>query len=151
MSFEGSFQCAFDDKWRVTIPASFREDIRRGGGDTVILARALVKEAPCIEVRTVDAWEALKAQYAATPALDDREESLRRFTLQVIHRATLDKQGRISVPPGLRAFAFLNKDVFIASWIGCFRLWDPDLWNQVDAEDLDVLAPNRARFFKKDA
>lgn len=151
MAFEGSFQHAFDDKWRVSIPSSFREDIRKDGGDAIVLSRATVCDAPCLDVRTVGAWERMLAKFEADPREEDKEASRRRVTVSTAHRLLLDKQGRINVPIGLRNWAQLTKDVLIVSCVGGFQLWDPPIWAIVDAADVTTIAPNLGRFVKAGA
>lgn len=146
MAFEGSFQHAFDDKWRVSIPSSFREAIRQDGGDAVVLSRAVVSEAPCLNVHTVGAWDRTLKKYESEPTDDRLEAASRRIAVSMAHRLQLDKQGRITVPIGLRNWGQLTKDVFIVSCVGGFQLWDPPIWSVVDAADIATLSPNFGRF-----
>ena len=52
------------------------------------------------------------------------------------HDCVIDKQGRILLPPSLREYAGLNRDVVFTSALEKFRIWDRAQWKQVfgDAE-----------------
>ena len=49
----------------------------------------------------------------------------------------VDKQGRILIPPLLRKYAELKRDVVLVSALEKFRVWDLDAWKKIfsDAEE----------------
>jgi MraZ protein len=49
----------------------------------------------------------------------------------------VDKQGRILIPPVLRQYANLKRDVVLVSALEKFRVWDKEAWKKVfaDAEE----------------
>ncbi|HEY1371078.1 MAG TPA: cell division/cell wall cluster transcriptional repressor MraZ, partial [Candidatus Binatia bacterium] len=46
----------------------------------------------------------------------------------------VDKQGRILIPPLLREYANLKRDVVLVSVLDKFRVWDKEAWKKVFAE-----------------
>ena len=55
----------------------------------------------------------------------------------------LDKQGRILLPPVLREYANLQKDVVLVGVLSRVEIWDKALWEErsmVSEEDLDAIA-----------
>jgi MraZ protein len=44
----------------------------------------------------------------------------------------MDKQGRVLIPPQLRDYAHLKKDIVFAGVLSKFRLWDAAAWESVD-------------------
>ena len=56
--------------------------------------------------------------------LDARVRDIERFLIAGAMEATLDKQGRILIPPHLRAFAGLDKDMVLAGVGSKFEIWD---------------------------
>jgi MraZ protein len=50
------------------------------------------------------------------------------------HDCVLDKQGRILLPPSLREYAALTRDVVFTSALEKFRIWDREQWSQVFGE-----------------
>jgi len=51
----------------------------------------------------------------------------------------VDKQGRMLIPPQLRHYANLKRDVVMVSGLEKFRIWDKEAWKKVFAEAEDKL------------
>ena len=49
--------------------------------------------------------------------------------------ASLDAQGRILLPPLLRDYAGIKRDVMFTGDIDKFRIWDKQVWQQAFGED----------------
>ena len=140
MGFRGSFEHAFDDKGRVSVPARFRDEIRARGSDSVVITRAVT--VPCLEVYPLAAWVELEEKFRATPQFDPRYAQLRRFYFSASFDCALDRQGRMSVPANLRDHAGITKDVRFVSDFNRFQLWDPQAWAQIDSDDARALREN---------
>ena len=48
--------------------------------------------------------------------------------------ATPDRQGRISIPAHLRAFAGLERDVVVTGALARIEIWDAARWQAIDSE-----------------
>ena len=99
-----------DSKGRVSIPANYRAELLRGGGEAPILT--LGQE--CLELhpfeRFRDRMESLSAKY---PEHHPGSEPGRRWLRELIY---LDGQHRFVLPEELKTQAKLEKDVvFVAS------------------------------------
>ena len=53
---------------------------------------------------------------------------------------TPDKQGRITIPPHLRAYAGLDKDCVVVGAINRVEVWDAAAWEQYSAEKESAFA-----------
>jgi MraZ protein len=58
----------------------------------------------------------------------------------------VDKQGRILLPPMLREYASLQKDVVFASALKKFRIWDKATWQRFNQESEKDLVQNPQLF-----
>jgi MraZ protein len=56
---------------------------------------------------------------------------LQRLLLSNATECTIDKQGRILIPPSLRTWAAIEKEVVIAGRIKHFELWNRERFDQV--------------------
>ncbi len=68
------------------------------------------------------------------------------FFLQEQPSCELDKQGRILLPPVLREYANLTKDVVLVGVLSRVEIWDKDRWqeNTYDEDEMDEIAEHMA-------
>jgi len=114
--FFGTFQHSIDAKGRTSLPVKFRELLAAAGEPKIVLTQyphwAAVQAMP----HTV--WKELERKVLATSPLDVRaQRNILRFYSSA-SEVDLDVHGRVLVPPTLREFAQLSKDVV---WVGMGR------------------------------
>ncbi len=117
----GEFQHNMDAKGRVTIPARFREDL----GEKFYVTKGL---DDCLFVLSSQQWERLLEKMASLPLAKAR--NLQRFFFSGASEAEPDKQGRILIPPQLREYAGLTKDVTVIGAAARAEIWDTERWRQ---------------------
>jgi MraZ protein len=129
--FRGTFEHTIDDKGRVSVPLRFREVLQGSNDDRVVITNFTRGSARCLDVYPHAAWAQLEESASALPQFDP---GVGRFLTYYISRAqdcVLDKQGRILLPPNLREYTGLKKDVVFTSALAKFCIWDRDQWRQV--------------------
>lgn len=144
MGFRGTFEHAFDDKGRVSVPTRFRDDIRAFGDDRVVVTRFFVGSERCLDVYPHATWLELEEKFRERARFDSDIARFRRFYFSGAQDCVIDKQGRINVSAELREYARLGKDVRFVSDYDKFQMWDPRTWAQIDREDERVLSENPA-------
>lgn len=126
--FRGHSYRSLDPKGRLMLPPEYREEVLR-----------LVPEGRIMLTNNFDgavtgypmpAWEEVEASFQAGNKLDPRIRDLERFYISGAMEVSLDKQGRILVPPYLRTFAHLDKELVLAGVGEKF-----EIWNQAAFED----------------
>jgi MraZ protein len=75
-------------------------------------------------------WERLAEQVSALPITDRRARAFRRLVFASASDATLDKHGRVLIPPRLREYAGLDGEVVITGLNTYIELWNPDSWSE---------------------
>lgn len=148
MGFRGSFAHGFDGKGRVAIPARFREELRAANDDRVVITRFVVgADLPCLDVYPHPVWLELEAKLEQQERFDPKTARFRRFYFSEAQDCTVDKQGRILVPPRLRDYARLQREALFVSDIDKFQIWDPETWDRVARQDEQALIddPNNMR------
>lgn len=119
MMFRGLFEYTIDPKGRVNVPAPFRDQVQKAGQDSLIIT----KFQECLHVFPLDEWARIEEKLAAVPATDLQLAPFVRSYGGSAVEAAFDKQGRILVPPSLRSFAGLEKDVAIIGMQRRFEIW----------------------------
>ena len=100
----GTFEHTIDGKNRMFLPARLKEEL----GDAFHIAMGTDQ---CLTIYPQAAWDALRAR---AEELEDEEdiEAMEVFFAQS-YRCVVDSQNRIVIPPLLREYAQLEKDVVI--------------------------------------
>ncbi len=125
--FRGRYEHTMDAKGRTSLPARYRDVLASIAERRVILTSAL---DPCLVAYTSDEWRAFEERLAKLPQFDRAVQKLKRIYVSGAVEVDVDESGRILVPPTLRDYAQLQKDVL---WAGNGRyaeLWDKGLWKQ---------------------
>jgi MraZ protein len=130
----GTFQHTIDAKGRTSLPARFREALAASGEPRVALIRYPHWKA--IQALPNAVWNELKQRVLGVSPLDARaQRNILRF-VSTAHEVEVDVHGRVLVPPDLREWAGLSRDVV---WVGMGRtmqLWDREAHERSMAEEL---------------
>lgn len=123
--FRGVFEHQIDAKGRTSFPARLRETLMGTYDERLILTTAL---DPCLHAYPVREWEALEAALAKRNPMEPGVKTLMRLYVAPAQECTIDKLGRLLVPPPLRDFAGLKKDVVWAGMVKVIELWSREGW-----------------------
>jgi len=120
--FRGCFEHTIDDKGRLSIPAKFREALESAFSAPLFLTR----KDDCLVAYPSDEWRLLESKMNALPSFDPKVVAFRRFFVAPAQECPLDKAGRILVPPLLRSFAALERDVVLAGMGNHLEVWSKE-------------------------
>ena len=123
--FRGKYPHTIDPKGRLSIPARFRTELSGRNVDTLVLTEG----DHCIWAYPLDEWDQLEAQLRSHPQLSPEMRHFLRATVANAKDCPVDRAGRTLVPPELREFAGLQKDVMIVGQLGRFEIWSRDRWD----------------------
>jgi MraZ protein len=130
--FRGTFEQRIDEKGRLNVPVRFRDVLRELGDDRLFITNFRVGDGRCLEARPYGEWLKLEARISERADLSAAAtEFYDNFYLPGAHECVVDKQGRLLVPPVLREYAALSKEVVFAGARGKFRVWDRAKWQPV--------------------
>jgi MraZ protein len=131
--FRGRYEHTMDAKGRTSLPARYRDVLSSIGERRIILTSAL---DPCLVAYTSPEWSAFEERLAKLPQFDRAVQKLKRIYVSGAIECEVDDSGRILVPPTLRDYASLTKNVLWAGSGKYAELWDATLWKQhFDATD----------------
>jgi len=146
VAFRGSFEHTVDEKGRVSIPAKFREVLTRLQDDQLVVTKFILNSCRCLDVYPQAEWERFEEELKKKPRFDADFIKMENFYLSNAYECSVDKQGRILLPPMLREYAGLKKDVMFAGALEKFRIWDKDTWQKFNEESERDLAQNPRLF-----
>ncbi len=125
--FLGEYQHSLDAKGRLVLPRKFRGDLEDG----CVITKG---QEHCLYVFPMDRWQDEVDKVSKLPRTDRRARNFARSFFAAASDQTLDKQGRIAVPEGLRRFASLEKDVTVVGVAERIEVWATEVWEGVQAE-----------------
>ena len=136
--YMGEYNHTVDAKGRLIIPSKFREKL----GDTFVVTKGL---DGCLFVYDNTEWTAFEEKLKALPLMNKESRKFVRFFLAGAASVEVDKQGRILLPPSLREFADLDKEVILAGVGGHIEIWSKDRWAEAsEYDDMDDIAEHMA-------
>ena len=118
--FFGEYEHTIDAKGRVIIPARLREAL----GEQFMITKGL---DGCLFVYPMDQWAAFEEKLQALPLNQPSARAFARFFFSGAMEGELDKQGRVMVPPNLREYGKLSKDIVIAGAGTRLEIWDKEV------------------------
>ncbi len=132
--FLGTHTPKLDDKGRLFLPAKFREELAEG----VVITKG---QENCLYVFTRAAFNAQSERLDLAPVTTKAYRDYSRVFFASAHDDVPDKQGRITVPAGLRTYAGLTKDCVVIGANTRLEIWDAQAWASYEAQqDIDYAA-----------
>jgi len=119
--FLGTHTPRLDDKGRLILPAKFRD--RLAGG--LVMTRG---QERCVYVFPMDEFERVATQMQQAPTTSKAVRDYMRVFLSGAFDEIPDKQGRVTVPPTLRTYAGLTKELTVIGAGNRVELWDSGAW-----------------------
>ena len=127
------------------MPPAFRRALREADAGHVVLTVL----DQCLAAYPPAEWARLEAQLASLPAFSRPVKALTRALASRAVDCALDAQGRILLPPALRAAAALSREAVVVGVLNRFEVWSPEVWESflrdseriLDDVSLDVQWP----------
>lgn len=129
--FTGSFELRLDDKGRLVIPARIRE--RLGGGFVITIS----PPDRCLALYPQEAWDAFCIRLQTAEKKDDRYRRFVRYLFGNTEEVSTDAQGRLLIPPGLRKFAGIEREVVLVGSLTRVEVWSAEAYRR-QPEDENV-------------
>ncbi len=124
--FRGVNSLTLDAKGRVAMPAKYRERLESQCHGQLIIT--IDPEDRCLWLYPLPIWEGIEHSLDSLPSLDGASRRIQRLLIGHATECDLDSQGRILLPPPLREFAALDKQVVLIGQGKKFELWDATAW-----------------------
>jgi MraZ protein len=132
--FYGEYDHTIDRKGRLILPSKFREVAKANFIEKFFVTRGLDK---CLFMFAEEEW---KTQEQRFKALSFTKKESRRFNRVYFSGAidiAVDSQGRFLIPPYLKDFAGIKRDVVIIGVSNRIEIWSKDIWQEFYAQSRD--------------
>lgn len=120
--FLGTYAPKLDDKGRVILPAKFRQDLESG----IVLTRG---QERCIYVFSTIEFQQVHDRIRQAPLTSAGARDFLRLFLSGASSESPDSQHRITIPPSLREYAGLERDLTVIGVGDRAEIWATDAWN----------------------
>lgn len=120
--FLGTYTPRLDDKGRLILPAKYRDEL----GNGLVLTRG---QERCIYVFSAREFESVHAQLQGSSMTSKQARDYIRVFLSGASDEMPDKQGRVTIPPPLRQYAGLDREVTVIGAGNRAEIWDSASWN----------------------
>ena len=131
--FLGTHTPRLDQKGRLFLPAKYRDEL--SGGLVITKGQEHCLYAfPTVEFQRVT--DALSSAPVTAKAVRDYS----RILFASASDESCDKQGRITIPPKLRAYAGLDRDCVVIGANTRLEIWADKAWSDYEAEQEQAFA-----------
>ena len=134
MVFRGGPVLSLDAKGRITVPARWLSDLMSSVQGQLVVAK---NPDGCLSLYPLPVWEQFENHLLSLPAVDD---AWRRIFIGSATDVEIDGGSRVLIPPELRVWAGLEKDVKFMGVGSHFELWDMPRY---EARELAAIAQGR--------
>ena len=135
--FRGEHFHSVDLKGRMIVPARFRD----GLSDQFIITKGLDK---CLFVFAMEEWRIIEQKIENLPMTDEGARKFLRFFFGAAFEAEHDAQGRALIPPNLRQYAGITKDIVSVGVARRIEIWSKEYYDDYmsggESLDADIAA-----------
>lgn len=124
--FRGRFEHTIDAKGRVSIPAKYRELLSEKSDNCIMITNF----DRCLMAFPLDEWQVWEEKVTSMSMVKKEATAFQRFFLSGAQECSIDKLGRILVPPTLRSYAKLEKNVVFVGLGKRFEIWSKERWEE---------------------
>jgi MraZ protein len=117
--FRGKYAHTIDAKGRVKLPSRLWDVLQEKYDHNLIITNL----DGCLSAYPLREWDVVEEKILALPGMKQEVRYFKRYFLGSAVDCEVDKQRRILIPPALRQYAELKRDVVFVGLINRFEIW----------------------------
>lgn len=124
--FRGLNAISMDIKGRLAVPARYRDLINNESEGLVVAT--INAEERCLWLYSFPQWQEIETKLISLPSFQPASRRLQRLLIGHATELEMDRNGRILLPPLLREYAGLDKNIMMVGLGNKFELWGESQW-----------------------
>lgn len=121
--FLGTYEPKMDEKGRVILPAKFRDEL----ADGLVVTPG---QDRCLYVVSAEEFSRMVRELSQAPTTTKNARDYIRVLMSGASDEVPDKQGRVTLPPRLRSYAGLGRDLVVVGVGNRAEIWDRENWTR---------------------
>ncbi|MFC7330256.1 division/cell wall cluster transcriptional repressor MraZ [Marinactinospora rubrisoli] len=131
--FLGTHTPRLDEKGRLFLPAKYRDELSGG----LVITKG---QERCLYVFPVPEFQRVTATLRSAPVTAKAVRDYSRVFFASASDEVPDKQGRVTIPAGLRGYAGLRRECVVIGANTRLEIWDAAAWAAYEAEQEQAFA-----------
>jgi len=132
--FYGEYDHSIDNKGRLILPSKLREVAKSNFIEKFYITRGLDK---CLFMFGEEEWKVTEQKFKSMSFTKQDARKFNRLYFSGAADMVPDKQGRILIPPYLKDYAGIKKDVVIIGVSSRIEIWGKDQWQEFYKSNLE--------------
>lgn len=128
--FKGEYNHTLDAKGRLIVPSKVREEL----GSQFVITKAFDQ---CLYIFPTESWENFVSKINGLPASKEQVRKVQRRFIGSSWDCEMDKQGRFLIPPKLREYAQITKEVVLIGLSDRLEVWGLEKWKEYCEKEED--------------
>jgi MraZ protein len=124
----GEFEATVDSKGRFLLPAALKKQLPEDDAVRFVINRGFEK---CLSLYPMSTWAPLNEKLNALNDFDSKVREFKRIYLNGATYAEPDSAGRILVPPALKEYASIEKDIVLVTMGDKIEIWDSNTYKKL--------------------
>ena len=120
--FLGTHEPRLDEKGRLILPAKFREELSTG----LVITKG---QERCLYVFPAGEFATITETLRQAPVTAKSARDYQRVMFAGAHDEIPDRQGRVTIPQGLRTYAGLERECVVIGANTRVEIWDSAAWS----------------------
>jgi MraZ protein len=116
----GEYEATVDTKGRFLLPAGLKKQLPEG--DKVFVVNRGFER--CLTLYPLQSWNPIITQIGGMSDFDVKVRNFRRAFMAGATHVELDSAGRILLPPSLKDYAGIEKDIVLTGALNKVEIWD---------------------------
>jgi transcriptional regulator MraZ len=131
--FLGTHTPRLDDKGRLILPAKYRDELAGG----LVITKG---QERCLYVFPAAEFTRITEALRTAPVTAKSVRDYSRVFFASAFDQVPDKQGRVTIPPGLREYAALDRDCAVIGANTRLEIWDAAAWQVYEADQNEAFS-----------